>query len=148
MVDEDVYCIDILTQVSAVKSDLQSVSVGLVEDHLGHCVQDAVSDAATGDDAGRAGPRRRSPRPAPPSPACSRAEPTHPVSRRSMSATYTVTGMTCGHCAQAVTTEVREIAGVTDVSVDVEAGRVTVEGEGFTDEQVAAAVDQAGYALV
>ena len=65
-----------------------------------------------------------------------------------MSTTYTVTGMTCGHCAQAVTTEVREIAGVTDVSVDVEAGRVTVEGEGFTDEQVAAAVDEAGYALV
>ena len=65
-----------------------------------------------------------------------------------MSATYTVTGMTCGHCAQAVTTEVREIAGVTDVSVDVEAGRVIVEGEGFTDEQVAAAVDEAGYALV
>ncbi|MET0839867.1 MAG: heavy-metal-associated domain-containing protein [Marmoricola sp.] len=65
-----------------------------------------------------------------------------------MSATYTVTGMTCGRCAQAVTTEVREIAGVTDVSVDVEAGRVIVEGEGFTDEQVAAAVDEAGYALV
>ena len=64
-----------------------------------------------------------------------------------MSATYTVNGMTCGHCAQAVTTEVREIAGVTDVSVDVEAGRVTVEGDGFTDEQVAAAVDEAGYAV-
>ncbi len=47
MVDEDVYCIDILTQVSAVKSALQSVSVGLVEDHLGHCVQDAVAGAAT-----------------------------------------------------------------------------------------------------
>ena len=65
-----------------------------------------------------------------------------------MSTIYDVTGMTCGHCAQAVTTEVGEIAGVTDVSVDVESGRVTVEGEGFTDEQVAAAVDEAGYALV
>ncbi len=54
MVDEDVYCIDILTQVSAVKSALQSVSIGLVEDHLGHCVQDAVSGAATGDAEGRA----------------------------------------------------------------------------------------------
>jgi DNA-binding FrmR family transcriptional regulator len=54
MVDEDVYCIDILTQVSAVKSALQSVSVGLVEDHLGHCVQDAVAGAASGDDDGRA----------------------------------------------------------------------------------------------
>jgi CsoR family transcriptional regulator, copper-sensing transcriptional repressor len=54
MVDEDVYCIDILTQVSAVKSALQSVSVGLVEDHLGHCVQDAVAGAAAGDSQGQA----------------------------------------------------------------------------------------------
>ncbi len=53
MVDEDVYCIDILTQVSAVKSALQSVSVGLVEDHLGHCVQDAVTGAASGAADGR-----------------------------------------------------------------------------------------------
>ena len=53
MVDEDVYCIDILTQVSAVKSALQSVSVGLVQDHLGHCVQDAVAGAAAGDEDGR-----------------------------------------------------------------------------------------------
>ena len=54
MVTDDVYCIDILTQVSAVKSALQSVSVGLVQDHLGHCVQDAVAGAAEGDEAGRA----------------------------------------------------------------------------------------------
>jgi len=50
MVDEDVYCIDILTQVSAVTKALQSVAVGLVEDHLGHCVRDAV--AAGGASAG------------------------------------------------------------------------------------------------
>jgi len=43
MVDEDVYCIDILTQVSAVTKALQGVAVGLVEDHLGHCVRDAVA---------------------------------------------------------------------------------------------------------
>ena len=43
MVDEDVYCIDILTQVSAVSKALQSVAVGLVEDHLEHCVRDAVA---------------------------------------------------------------------------------------------------------
>ena len=43
MVDEDTYCIDILTQVSAVNKALQSVAVGLVEDHLGHCVRDAVA---------------------------------------------------------------------------------------------------------
>lgn len=48
MVDEDEYCIDILTQVSAVTKALQAVSLGLVEDHLGHCVVDAAreSDAA------------------------------------------------------------------------------------------------------
>jgi DNA-binding FrmR family transcriptional regulator len=51
MVDEDVYCIDILTQVSAVTKALQSVAVGLVEDHLGHCVRDAVAaGGATADD--------------------------------------------------------------------------------------------------
>jgi DNA-binding FrmR family transcriptional regulator len=42
MIDEDVYCIDILTQVSAVTKALQSVSLALVEDHLGHCVVDAA----------------------------------------------------------------------------------------------------------
>ena len=42
MVDEDVYCIDVLTQVSAVTKALQAVSVALVEDHLGHCVVDAA----------------------------------------------------------------------------------------------------------
>lgn len=64
-----------------------------------------------------------------------------------MSTTYDVTGMTCGHCAQAVTTEVSAIQGVTDVQVDVETGKVVVDGEGFTDAQVAEAVDEAGYAL-
>jgi CsoR family transcriptional regulator, copper-sensing transcriptional repressor len=42
MVDEDVYCIDILTQVSAVTRALQAVALGLLEDHLGHCVTEAV----------------------------------------------------------------------------------------------------------
>ena len=45
MVDEDVYCIDILTQVSAVTKALQAVSIGLVEDHLGHCVVDAARES-------------------------------------------------------------------------------------------------------
>jgi CsoR family transcriptional regulator, copper-sensing transcriptional repressor len=43
MVDEDTYCIDVLTQVSAVNKALQGVAVGLVEDHLGHCVRDAIA---------------------------------------------------------------------------------------------------------
>ena len=61
--------------------------------------------------------------------------------------TYEVTGMTCGHCVQAVTTEIENIDGVHSVQVDLETGKVDVEGENFTDEQVAAAVDEAGYAL-
>jgi DNA-binding FrmR family transcriptional regulator len=44
MVAEDEYCIDVLTQVSAVTRALQSVALGLLEDHLGHCVAQAVSE--------------------------------------------------------------------------------------------------------
>ncbi len=62
--------------------------------------------------------------------------------------TYAVTGMTCGHCAAAVTEEVSAVAGVVSVEVDVEHGTVLVTGEGFLDEQVRAAVDEAGYAVV
>jgi CsoR family transcriptional regulator, copper-sensing transcriptional repressor len=47
MVDEDTYCIDVLTQVAAVNKALQSVAVGLVEDHLGHCVREAVAAGGT-----------------------------------------------------------------------------------------------------
>ena len=42
MVDEDTYCIDVLTQVAAVTKALQAVSLGLLEDHLSHCVVDAA----------------------------------------------------------------------------------------------------------
>nr|NLD40159.1 metal-sensitive transcriptional regulator [Actinomycetales bacterium] len=45
MIAEDVYCIDILTQVSAVTKALQAVSLGLVEDHLGHCVVNAAKSS-------------------------------------------------------------------------------------------------------
>ena len=45
MIDDEKYCIDILTQISAMTSALQSVALGLLEEHLGHCV---VSAAATG----------------------------------------------------------------------------------------------------
>ncbi len=62
---------------------------------------------------------------------------------------YTVRGMTCGHCASAVTEEVSKIPGVTGVEVDVAGGRVTVRSTGpVTDEAVAAAVDEAGYEVV
>ncbi len=42
MVEDEKYCIDILTQISALTSALQSVAVGLLEDHLRHCVADAA----------------------------------------------------------------------------------------------------------
>jgi len=62
--------------------------------------------------------------------------------------TYTVTGMTCGHCAASVTEEITEIAGVTDVAVDVPTGAVTVTSDRPLDAaQVRAAVEEAGYQL-
>lgn len=62
--------------------------------------------------------------------------------------TYTVTGMTCGHCVSSVSSEVGKVAGVESVDVDLPTGAVTVQGEGFADEQIRAAVDEAGYELV
>ena len=63
--------------------------------------------------------------------------------------TYTVTGMTCGHCVASVTEEVGELPGVSDVAVDLESGRLTVTAEPSVGaDQVRAAVEEAGYALV
>ena len=42
MVEDDRYCIDVLTQISAIRSALESVAVGLVDDHIRHCVADAM----------------------------------------------------------------------------------------------------------
>ncbi len=62
--------------------------------------------------------------------------------------TYTVTGMTCGHCAAAVTEEVSKLDGVTAVDVDLASGNVVVTATGPVDDQAfAAAVDEAGYAV-
>ncbi|MFC3386054.1 metal-sensitive transcriptional regulator [Couchioplanes azureus] len=44
MVDEDTYCIDVLTQISAATKALQAVAVGLLEDHLRHCVVQAAAE--------------------------------------------------------------------------------------------------------
>ncbi len=60
--------------------------------------------------------------------------------------TYTVTGMTCGHCVSAVTEEVSEVAGVTDVQVDLESGRMVVTGDADA-AAVQAAVEEAGYSV-
>jgi copper chaperone len=60
--------------------------------------------------------------------------------------TYTVTGMTCDHCAQAVTTEVSSLPGVTKVDVDLASGRVlVVSDEPLADGAVRTAVTEAGY---
>lgn len=42
MVDDDAYCIDVLTQISAVTKALQAVALELLDDHLGHCVTNAI----------------------------------------------------------------------------------------------------------
>lgn len=58
---------------------------------------------------------------------------------------YTVEGMTCGHCVASVREEVSEVAGVSEVDVDLESGRLVVRGTGVTGEAVKAAVAEAGY---
>jgi copper chaperone CopZ len=59
---------------------------------------------------------------------------------------YIVSGMSCGHCAQSVTEELTAVPGVSDVSVDVETGRVTVKSaEALAEDAVRAAVEEAGY---
>ena len=63
--------------------------------------------------------------------------------------TYTVTGMTCGHCVSSVTEEVGGLPGVSDVQVELETGRVTVTSdEPIGQDKVCAAVEDAGYTLV
>lgn len=62
--------------------------------------------------------------------------------------TYTVTGMTCQHCVNAVTEELTGIEGVTGVDVELDGGRVTVTSAApLDDTAVAEAVDEAGYEL-
>jgi copper chaperone len=63
-------------------------------------------------------------------------------------ASYTVVGMTCGHCVNAVTEEVSDLPGVTAVDVDLASGGLTVTSDAPVDDSaVAAAVEEAGYAV-
>ncbi|RJO77143.1 copper chaperone [Nocardia panacis] len=60
--------------------------------------------------------------------------------------TYTVTGMTCGHCVGSVKTEIGKIDGVTSVDVDLATGAVHVQSAApLADADIVAAVDEAGY---
>jgi len=63
--------------------------------------------------------------------------------------TFRVEGMTCDHCRNAVTTAVSAVPGVQAVTVDIEAGSVTVSADQPVDRSdIAAAVDEAGYTLL
>jgi copper ion binding protein len=65
-----------------------------------------------------------------------------------MESTYTVTGMTCEHCVNAVSTEIGKLPGVAGVQVDLASGLVTVRSAAALDQAaVADAVDEAGYQL-
>ncbi|GGU26902.1 heavy-metal-associated domain-containing protein [Lentzea flava] len=62
--------------------------------------------------------------------------------------TFTVKGMTCGHCVSSVTEEVSQISGVRQVDVDLPTGKVTITSdEPVAEDAVRAAVSEAGYEL-
>lgn len=67
----------------------------------------------------------------------------------STTSTYTVSGMTCSHCAMSVTEEISQLPDVTNVEVDLGSGQVTVSSVSDLDPtQVQEAVEEAGYQLV
>jgi copper ion binding protein len=67
---------------------------------------------------------------------------------RSTVDTYTVVGMTCGHCVSSVSAEVGQLDGVTSVDVDLPSGAVTIASDKPLDrDTVRAAVEEAGYQL-
>lgn len=70
------------------------------------------------------------------------------MSDTSTTATYTVSGMTCGHCVNAIAAEINSLPGVRGVEVDLPSGGVTVTSAApLAEAEVAAAVEEAGYQL-
>ena len=66
----------------------------------------------------------------------------------SVTSTYTVVGMTCGHCVASVSEEVAEVPGVEGVDVDLASGQMTVTSHAaVVDDLIRAAVVEAGYRL-
>jgi copper chaperone CopZ len=59
--------------------------------------------------------------------------------------TYSVPGMTCDHCKNAVNSELRSVAGVETVEVDLDTKLVTVSGENLDDRALRSAIEEAGY---
>ena len=64
-----------------------------------------------------------------------------------MSTVYSVPGMTCQHCVDAITDEVGQVPGVQSVVVDLESKTVTVDAPSVDDAALRAAIDEAGYAV-
>ena len=62
-----------------------------------------------------------------------------------MELTYTVSGMSCGHCKAAVEEEVSRVPGVEFVNADLDSKLVVVRGDGLDDGSLRAAIDEAGY---
>jgi copper chaperone len=58
---------------------------------------------------------------------------------------YTVPDISCSHCVAAISGEVRKVAGVTDVAVDIDTKLVTVRGQQLDEAALRAAIDEAGY---
>jgi copper chaperone CopZ len=65
-----------------------------------------------------------------------------------MEITYTIPGMTCGHCTAAVEAEVASVPGVDAVTADLETKQVAISGENLDDAALRAAIDEAGYEAV
>jgi copper chaperone len=59
--------------------------------------------------------------------------------------TYSVLGMSCGHCERAVTAELQQVAGVDSVEVDLDTKLVTVRGGPLDDASLRAAIEESGY---
>jgi copper chaperone len=64
-----------------------------------------------------------------------------------LSTVYSVPGMTCQHCVNAITSEVGQVPGVQSVVVDLQAKTVTVDAPAVDDATLRAAIDEAGYAV-
>ena len=62
--------------------------------------------------------------------------------------TYSVPGMSCGHCRAAITTEVSAVPGVETVEVDLDTKLVAISDENLDDAALRAAIDEAGYEAV
>ena len=62
--------------------------------------------------------------------------------------TYSVPGMSCGHCRAAITAEVTAVTGVDSIDVDLDTKVVAISGENLDDAALVAAIDEAGYEAV